>query len=902
MKLPGSIKFVLILLLVTLVGTKLFSSQVFAQDSGTWRFDAQVTEVGKNAERSRQLLYWYFTHPPSQTVAQLRQIWSLSRNVVLAIFLLVIAVTGLSYIIARRSNMVGSIFNGVSSPIFGLSIPTLFFRIGILLLYIMFSYVLVLGLIQVGESSSRFFIEKFQGCQLFNIRFAGSGTRCSLQNDELKKMEQNYINFEGYKDPNPLNQESANTAMLLVRLTSFTYNLLAIVLILRQVILWFLLMLSPFLAILLPFLFIRNTGYIWIGVFFQWLFYQPLVALFLAGLAQIWLSGIPFTFDFSRVNQSDSQVFPTSINILYGGPAQALTPTNSANYIDTYAEYLIALVMLWAAIFLPWLLLRIFRDYCCDLLRQNNAVLLSILDRIRGVGTAPSPPTLPPAGTTGISMQLPFRKKVEQVNKVTIKEVAQISQLRTEDLSRSLSLSVSSLTDVARFEMNKDSRQQTTQTLNRIANPYIIPQEQDREQYVQIKKELEDRVVAGDKLAGQMLSAILQKPLSVTPIPLPLNYHEITVKEAFNTLSTKSQITTDTIREILREIPQIAAGNQVRELSSRFKVATSSIEKLISLLPQFTAKGTDNLQLLSEQPSLATGIAKKTGLTEDKVRQIIQVFSETSSSKAQRVDKISQKTTVSAKKVKEVLENIPADQLANKTAITDAGVIDRIALNTSLSSNIVSEIVNAATGFVPLKVNLEDQIDLVSEVAGISKQKVEEILATLSAVNLEKPLEVKPKIAKKPLVSVEDYEEVKNMWVNHYKNSEVPLTENIKNRQDWVNEDIRLLTNTLNLLTSLNPADKEKGMKQVASILPFLLLGGFSEVETVVYLKAKLKAAQMILTQLEEREKLKEELKKQEEESLIEVPTGEKKEEEKTLEETQKQALEFPKKADGNNS
>ncbi len=104
-------------------------------------------------------------------------------------------------------------------------------------------------------------------------------------------------------------------------------------------------------------------------------------------------------------------------------------------------------------------------------------------------------------------------------------------------------------------------------------------------------------------------------------------------------------------------------------------------------------------------------------------------------------------------------------------------------------------------------------------------------------------------------------------------------------------EDIRILTNTLDLLTSLNPKDKEKGMKQVAAILPFLLLGGFSEVETVIYLKAKLQAAKLALEQIEEKEKLKEELKKEEEETLVEIPRPAVKEEEKTFQTEESFAL-----------
>src|SRR3989344_9381907 len=104
------------------------------------------------------------------------------------------------------------------------------------------------------------------------------------------------------------------TSLFIVKLTSFTYNFLSVIVILRQIILMFLLVISPLLGLLLPFIFIRNTGYIWIGEFFRWLFYGPLFALFISALARIWKANIPYTFDFTRA-QNGEMVYQTGINI-----------------------------------------------------------------------------------------------------------------------------------------------------------------------------------------------------------------------------------------------------------------------------------------------------------------------------------------------------------------------------------------------------------------------------------------------------------------------------------------------------------------------------------------------------------------------------------------------------------
>lgn len=1268
MKLPKLIPKIIVIFSFLLSFQLVFQSTVYSQ-SKYWVEDPVVTEVGKNAERSRQLLYWIFTHPPSYGVPVLAQIWGISRNTVYALLILVIALTGIAYIVARRSGNIGPIFSGIASPIFGITIPTFFYRIGVLLIYITFSYVVVLGLIQSSEILSRFFIETYKGCDLFNIRFTESQTGCTFSLTQLKEMEKNYTDFKGRRFYNPndtydTHRESATTSILIVKFTTYTYNALSLLLIVRQVILWYLLMLSPFLAILMPFIFIRNTGYIWIGVFFQWIFYGPLVSLFLAGLAQIWKTGIPYVFDFTRINNPNDQVFPTSINILYGGPAQLLNPTNTANYIDTYVEYLISLVMIWVAMILPWVLLRIFRDYCCDILKQNNASLLAVLDKMKGPGIPPQPPTPPGLDIgTRMAMQLPFRKAIEEAT--SLKSIQEISKANTTDINRFLALSVSSLTEVARYEMNKSDNSRTIETLNRIANPFIIPKEEDRQLFSHIKKEYETRAQMGDKAAQQVLAAAFKQPATVTPIPVPREYPEVSAREAIDTIARQTELTTTTVHKMLQELPKINIDNQVTVIASDVKVPNNIVQQVLSALPQYAPKGGDMSVVLADNPQVISEIAKRMSLSEEQVKTVLENFSESTLSHSDRVEKIAKETTISSEEIREVLDMLPevitntypnayeefaknietivrvasetststetvknvlektsqllseeqilnrisaqtqtdiekvkevlsnsqtlevsskeaetltteqiikniiqnssyseeqikevlsvydevskslytnlqtteknitsvisqatnlsgvktqnmldqvkslttegkltTEEIINKVSqeqsistdkvkevlkayetlsqlqtktqeevITDIAkrnsvdekqilsayklvsefssdkrlsseqIIDKVSLSTSLTKEAVKDIVNLANyqtiskegiidkiiaqtnlsredvknilnqketlslsvmkeiskdeivtkvaemtslskekvsevllanetlntqienrktlseeelvkklsdethlseekvksilqttfqsipatapeffeklaqdpivvstlaqqthllpntvekilaqaGKLPKsKAKFNDQVEKIAKDTSTDLQKVKDVLGTVAAFNLEKPEITKPKLAKHKPVSIEDYEEVKNMWANHYKQSEVPVSDNIKNRKEWLEEDIRSLNNILNLLTSFNPKNKEKGMKAVAEILPFLLLGGFSEFETVIYLKAKLQAAKLTLSELENEEKIKEEAVKEEQETLLELP-HEKEEKLKTFGEQEKE-------------
>ena len=97
-------------------------------------------------------------------------------------------------------------------------------------------------------------------------------------------------------------------------------------------------------------------------------------------------------------------------------------------------------------------------------------------------------------------------------------------------------------------------------------------------------------------------------------------------------------------------------------------------------------------------------------------------------------------------------------------------------------------------------------------------------------------------------VSLDDYEAVKKLWKENYQNLEVPQSlAGERNRRQWITEDISEIEQTISLLTSANPEEVEEGMQKVSDILPFLLMGGFSQTEIIAYLKAKMEAGKGVL-------------------------------------------------------
>jgi len=741
-----------------------------------WIVDPDITTQGKADERARQFIYWTLNKNAIDDHQVIRAIWGTTKNVALFLFILVVAILGLVFIIGQRTSFQKKI-----------DIWPTFWKIMAGLLYIVFSYAIVMIMIQLSEILMKFFIENLGGKDLFNIYFSASTSG-----------EQNYINFVGCRDLNLTVQEAAKSEVFLLKLTNITYYVMGVMVILRKILLWFLLFIAPFLAILFPFVFIRNVAWIWIGVFFQWLFYGPLFAIFLGALSTIWKAGIPFTFDFSRVDSVPGYIYPTAINILYGGPAQNLKLLNSGNYIDTFAEYVITLIMLWAVIFFPWWLLRIFRDYCCDGINAVKNILLSLYDQSKG-----SPPPPIPSSPISPSMKTKTAREMEMPIKIKLETIEEVRKTTTEDINRSLNLTASKLTDIARFETNKETRENITKNLNYLKNPVQAETPIERQKFMNIRSELFNRTIKDDKIARQVLTSISTSKIEQMQKREEFLKTTSQVASASHIVSSEIKIPQEKIKSITTSFVNYANTNEsvINNISQISKVENSQVKTILSSLSQNIDQSITHV---------AQKVATTTGVTKEKVVSVFKAFSE------------NVKTNKDIAKVVAQKENIKVEE-AQKIA--------------------------------------ETQIPIMAE----------------PEKHIEKAVSIPP------TVSIEEYEEVKKMWVRQYEKGEVPIMENIKTRGQWVEQDEIMISNTLNKLLSEDQNLRQQGLDDVGYILPIFLINNLKADELVVYLKAKLEAAKQIGGELSKEKEITEKLKAKSEEEFVDVDTAKKEEKAKEM-------------------
>jgi cytochrome b561 len=689
---------------------------------GAWVNDSDVTFVGKMGARSGQFLdwtlqnySWSFVTPGTQN--PLAQFWAQIRNIVYAFFALAVLITAFIMIITRGRSITVMRF-----------IP----RFIIIILLVTFSFALIQFLYQITDVIQSFFLRNPEGTGFISQK-------------NLLNIGFNYEDFIGYRRFGANFDESAFISLLLVKLTAATYYVMAGILLIRKIILWFFIIISPVFPLLLLYAPIRNTGKIWIGEFFRWLLYAPIFAIFLSGLVYVWRTGIPLQFAFTK-----AVVYPTAINILLGGPGQVLSLSNSVNNKETFALYVVALLMLWVIIILPFLLLQIFLDYIQTLSLSENSFVKQIVEsgssfmsKPRGSSSIPPPAGIQPAG---MAKTIPFAAKISIPNIKSQSIPIDISNLRSmeSEITKLTNLSVPTMRDIAKFETASISSSMSKhaelakyhETLEKISNPGKLSSTIERQKYTSIKDKLVSEGQKGNRVASSILTAAntINKPEKVV----------------------ESQKETVSLNTALQKISNPDTAN----ITEKQKLTTIK-DQLIKAQEKGDPLATSVLNAMDKEGA------------DEALKQKLKEAKEKGNSIAAMV-------------------------------LEEAGVTD------------ISQV---SSGPFPVSNRVQQ-------------------------------------------VSFDDYEAVRKMWEENYETLEPPKQQQ---RAEWINSDIGKITETVNLLSSQDPQNVNKGMEAVGNILPFLLIGGFSQTEVVAYLKAKLEAAKSIAGKLKG--------KQEEEETMVSAKT-----------------------------
>jgi hypothetical protein len=736
-----------------------------------------------------------------------------------------------------------------------------------------------------------------------------------------------YQPFIGLRALGDANYESAFMSLLLVKLTAFTYYAMVGILLIRKIILWFFIMVSPFFPLLLLFYPLRNTAKIWLGEFFRWLLYAPLFALFLAGLVSVWKLGIPLFFNFSSAGTG--VIFPTAVSILLGGPLQKVGVGNSVNLADTFGQYIVALMMLWMVIIFPFILLQIFLDYLSNVNVGNNAFarqLLSIVNKF-----PPKPPGVPPSldQPTGLARALPFIRDfavpgptttglAREIPKDTsIKNNTFVSQKEKEKVVQLVNMQIPTLRDIARFDSSRvsvDKKQShereaisVKETLAKLANPAVLTNTSEKERYSKIKESLLHESQSGNVLASSLLSAV--KNIS--------NISNTSVTNILNQLANPATITNTSQREKIVSLREqiIKENKNNNSLASSLTIAmnaragqtvTSDLRSMLTQVLHPEAASQNARQTLQDVRQTLISEKEKGNQLAGTVLSVFEHLKElekvTSSLLAVAHSQNSETRTIHEKLVSEkeknnTLASSVLSSLEKLTLATSTNQQEEIITNlketlvkekdTALASLLLSQIPSLAQ-FAPTKADAVVKQLEEAERKGdpLAKQLLRVASETSKETKEEETRKLEEQIQKgdkegDPLahlllgmmttksgvatagtklptanriqeVSLDDYEAVKKMWTENYQNLQTDTnTTDQETKRMSIADDIKQIQETIDLLSSSDEEKIEEGMQHVSDILPFLLIGGFSQSEIVAYLRAKMEAGKIVLSDID---------------------------------------------------
>ena len=94
--------------------------------------------------------------------------------------------------------------------------------------------------------------------------------------------------------------------------------------------------------------------------------------------------------------------------------------------------------------------------------------------------------------------------------------------------------------------------------------------------------------------------------------------------------------------------------------------------------------------------------------------------------------------------------------------------------------------------------------------------------------------------------SLDEYEEIRNLWVSQYEEGEVPTSEYVHTRLDWIKQDSTVITNILNKFLSKDAKMHQQALDEVGFIIPVFLINNLNGAQLITYLKAKLSAAKQV--------------------------------------------------------
>lgn len=526
-----------------------------------------------------------------------------------------------------------------------------------------------------------------------------------------------------------------------------------------------------------------------------------------------------------------------------------------------------------------------------------GASVKNLADTLHPVPPPKPPPPAQPIKAAPQPTVAPIQLANDISRAINLANATQVRQAQTAQIATAMSLKATTLKDVAKLEANKNMMSAAKQSFAMLQNPLAATTTSEREKYLNVRTELFTRASAkNDTFAKSMLATASTSSSEHAQHKQDLiKSVDAVVSQMNNTLpATLSQISSQSSNLSVERVGQITNKvmehlvQDMRTLSTISTRTTVPVEQVRSILQSYAANITQPLNQI---------VDKVAAIANTSTQSVKHVLSETNSimSRGYSYRELSRTTGIDETKSAEILSQIDAatdttspilkeafanDKVSNfikevaKRATTDETVMAHIQTVTSLShKQIESTLLAISSG---PSITDETMLTQIQTAYGVDKIKafaiVKDALAqtadagsavpqsTVEGESVEQAsvlqdqlnTAVNPESQIDQIIpvptdqSLDEYEEIRELWVEQYEKEEVPLSEQITSRADWVGQDITLMTNILNKLLSADQQMRQQALDEVGFILPIFLINNLSGSQLLTYLKAKLSAAKQV--------------------------------------------------------
>jgi hypothetical protein len=315
--------------------------------------------------------------------------------------------------------------------------------------------------------------------------------------------------------------ESAIFAFVMVMLTGVAYFILSLIFVLRIIILWALLILSPALILLAIFRATRGWFMNWLAIYGRWLLIGPLTALGIAVIVNIWkmAGGTPITNEY--VGETFAENLTNISFVLPGGGENTLSTTGQM------MEYIVFLMMLYIPIFFAFVLTR------QKLLRGAATTIVEGVKGKTKAIVAVTPETAKPVatGTAGVigTLKDMFSGQIAKVTQTVMPAELRAPGYAKEHFAPSASnflpenLALTSTRGMMELlGVSKESRHGRDVAIEKLASPNMISDPKEREKHSSVRNEIEKRAMSGDAEASILMNEIRDKQASAgVPVATP---------------------------------------------------------------------------------------------------------------------------------------------------------------------------------------------------------------------------------------------------------------------------------------------------------------------------------------------------------------------------------------------